>query len=359
MNTLEQELLLIGLRTPPRVYGASTIPGFVAVVLEVKKGVALVLSCDMDKVRSESLTIPELVARYEPDVTRSRLSIAEQLRSCAATYFAADSVTTAARLQNLLETLMKHKPNTVKELKKTAAKPGKMIKVKVEGTSELIKGAPKPHAGPTVCADHNRRTTIELSRVDGTVVHVPLISDTFDTMTEDASAFDQRFTPVEGYPAECAARLFVGYAQHTGATNAAIHELGRLTTITKQEKEIMVAKAKTVVDKKPAAAAKTEVKEKIAPKEKSKTPAKAAVKKAVAKGKQPAALKAAKEKSGPTAATRFRELIMAGKLTDDQIFATVQKEFGLDDKKRTYVAWYRNDLDKKGEKPPAAKEAKK
>lgn len=356
MSTLEQELLLIGLRTPPRVYGASTIPGFVAVALEVKRGVVLVLSCDMDKVRSESLTIPELVARYEPDVTRSRLSIAEQLRSCAATYFAADSAITAARLQNLLETLMKQKPNTVKELKKAAAQPGKVIKVKVEGTPEPIKAAAKKTVGPTVCADHNRRISLEISRIDGTVIHIPLMSSTFDTVTEDASSFDQRFTPVEGYPAERAARLFVEYAQHTGATNAAIHELGRLTTITKQEKEIMVAKAKTVADKKPAAA-KTKVKEKTAPKEKGGV--KIAAKKAVAKGKQPAALKAAKEKSGPTAATRFRELIMAGKLTDDQIFATVQKEFGLDDKKRTYVAWYRNDLVKKGEKPPTAKEAKK
>ena len=52
----------------------------------------------------------------------------------------------------------------------------------------------------------------------------------------------------------------------------------------------------------------------------------------------------------------FKTLIMEGKLTDAQIFAKVQKEFGLDDNKRSYVKWYRNDLVKKGEKPPAAKE---
>ena len=46
---------------------------------------------------------------------------------------------------------------------------------------------------------------------------------------------------------------------------------------------------------------------------------------------------------------------MEGKLTDDQIFAKVQKEFNLDDNKRSYVKWYRNDLNKKGMNPPAAK----
>lgn len=55
----------------------------------------------------------------------------------------------------------------------------------------------------------------------------------------------------------------------------------------------------------------------------------------------------------PTASALFRELIMEGKLTDDKIFETVQKRFGLDEKKRSYVAWYRNDLTKQGQKPPA------
>ena len=55
-----------------------------------------------------------------------------------------------------------------------------------------------------------------------------------------------------------------------------------------------------------------------------------------------------------TAGTMFKELILAGQLTDDQIFAAVQKEYGLDDGKRGYVKWYRNDLKKKGSNPPEA-----
>jgi hypothetical protein len=57
-----------------------------------------------------------------------------------------------------------------------------------------------------------------------------------------------------------------------------------------------------------------------------------------------------------TAAGMFRELILKGGQTDDQIFAAVQKKFSLGDEKRSYVAWYRNQLKKDGKNPPAAKE---
>lgn len=82
--------------------------------------------------------------------------------------------------------------------------------------------------------------------------------------------------------------------------------------------------------------------------------------------KKKAAAKAAKQakKSGAkatpreqreTASSMFRELIMAGKLTDDQIFAKVKAKYGLDDGKRNYVSWYRYQLRKQGKKPPEGK----
>lgn len=52
--------------------------------------------------------------------------------------------------------------------------------------------------------------------------------------------------------------------------------------------------------------------------------------------------------SKPSAASRFRELILAGTLEDDEIFKKVQAEFDLDDSRRSYVDWYRKDLKKKG-----------
>lgn len=56
-----------------------------------------------------------------------------------------------------------------------------------------------------------------------------------------------------------------------------------------------------------------------------------------------------------TASSMFRELIMAGKLTDDQIFKKVQAKYGLDEGKRNYVTWYRYQLRKQGKKPPEGK----
>ena len=60
---------------------------------------------------------------------------------------------------------------------------------------------------------------------------------------------------------------------------------------------------------------------------------------------KPAAPEKAKRR---TVASAFQDLILEGKLSDDEIFAAVAGEFGLDAKKRSYVAWYRNHLKKLG-----------
>lgn len=52
--------------------------------------------------------------------------------------------------------------------------------------------------------------------------------------------------------------------------------------------------------------------------------------------------------SGDSAAAMFRRLILAGDMTDDQIFKAVQEKFGLADNRRSYVQWYRKELQKKG-----------
>ena len=78
---------------------------------------------------------------------------------------------------------------------------------------------------------------------------------------------------------------------------------------------------------------------------------------------KPAKAKVAKPKADPaekkvSAAQLFKDLIMEGKLTDNQIFDRVSDQFGLDEKKRGYVKWYRNHLKKSGSNPPAAKSEK-
>lgn len=81
----------------------------------------------------------------------------------------------------------------------------------------------------------------------------------------------------------------------------------------------------------------------MATKKTSSTKKKAAPKKATpVKAKTTAKSGTQKE----SAAAMFKRLITEGKLNDDQIFAQVQKAHGLDDSKRSYVAWYRRDLAK-------------
>jgi hypothetical protein len=89
------------------------------------------------------------------------------------------------------------------------------------------------------------------------------------------------------------------------------------------------------------------------------TPTEKEIDMAKAKAKKKAVKQAKKDGATiprETAAGMFRELILEGKHTDDQIFAKVKAKFKLDDKKRSYVAWYRNQLVKEGKKVPKAKE---
>jgi hypothetical protein len=105
-----------------------------------------------------------------------------------------------------------------------------------------------------------------------------------------------------------------------------------------------------------AAVADVKEEEMAAATQKAKRPGIGTATAAAAKPKPKAA--AAEKKNGAprvTAAARFRELIMKGGQTDDQIFVAVQREFKLDPKQRSYVAWYRRDLEKKGKHPPKAK----
>lgn len=50
-----------------------------------------------------------------------------------------------------------------------------------------------------------------------------------------------------------------------------------------------------------------------------------------------------------TVSSRSRDLIRKG-MTNPQVFAALQKEFGLSDDKKWYPCWYRNQMRRKGEK---------
>jgi len=195
----------------------------------------------------------------------------------------------------------------------------------------------------SACHDRQRRTCIQVHRDEDVVKYIPLdIVTGLEVHTTSVDSFDQRFTPMGGYPIEKACKLYLGYSQDIGASKAALDYLGQIINVSKQESD-MATKKKVAVAEKPVPAKKVAAKA-------AKPAAKAApAKKVVAK---PAAKTGEKK---PSAAQMFQDLIMAGKLTDDQIFEAVQAEFGLDEKKRGYVKWYRNHLTKLGMKPPAAK----
>lgn len=192
------------------------------------------------------------------------------------------------------------------------------------------------------CYDRNRRTVLQVSCEDGVTKYIPLdVAEGLVVLKMSTTEFDRQYQPMVNYPAEKAAQLYLGYSQTIGASDEALDFLGRVISITKQEHDMATSKKKAAgqaaEDKKAAAAKKA----------------------AKAAGK-PATKKASPKEPGvkrETAAQMFQDLIMEGKLTDDQIFAKVKAKFGLDDKKRGYVKWYRNHLKKAGTKNvPEAKE---
>lgn len=207
------------------------------------------------------------------------------------------------------------------------------------------------------CYDHQRRTCIQVDRVAGLVKFIPLdIILGLEVHSTSADSFDQRFTPMEGYPVEKACQLFVNYSQTLGATKEAMEYLGQVINVSKQELEMATAKKQTAAEK-PAA---TKAAKPAAKKPAAKTAEVKAGRRAVdpVVKVKPAAKPVKAGEKKPSAAQMFQDLIMAGKLTDDQIFEKVQAEFGLDEKKRGYVKWYRNHLKKQGQNPPEAKVAK-
>ena len=207
------------------------------------------------------------------------------------------------------------------------------------------------------CHDHQQRTCIQVERSAGLVKFIPLdIILGLEVHSTSADSFDQRFTPMEGYPVEKACQLFANYSQTLGATKEAMDYLGQIINVSKQELEMATAKKQTTAEKPAAAKAAKPVAKKAAAKPTEVHAGRRAID-PVVKAK-PAAKPAKAGEKKMSAAQMFQDLIMAGKLTDDQIFEKVQAEFGLDEKKRGYVKWYRNHLKKQGQNPPEAKVAK-
>jgi hypothetical protein len=205
---------------------------------------------------------------------------------------------------------------------------------------------------PAVCADRERRTCLALDGSGSTVQFIPLsIENGFQIESMPRKTFDEVYKHLEDYPPARCATLYAQYAMSVGATAEAMEALGRITKLTQKEiemataKKAPTAKVEKVTAEKPAKVAKVAA-------EKAEKPAKVA-KVAAEKAEKPA------KKTGVSAAQMFRDLIMAGNLSDAKIFEKVQAAHGLSDDKASYVAWYRKDMIKKGaEGVPEAKPVK-
>ncbi|MHC3067916.1 hypothetical protein [Klebsiella pneumoniae] len=212
----------------------------------------------------------------------------------------------------------------------------------------------KPTPGIIPCYDRQRRTCIQVERTGTHVKYIPLdVNEGLQVLTATANEFDQRYEPMVNYPAEKACQLFLNYSQTIGATKEALGYLGQIVNVSKQEADMATTKKTAATEK--AAATKTAAK-KAAPAKPAKTVEVKAGRRAVDPVVKVPAKKTGEKKM--SAAQMFQDLIMQGKLTDDQIFEKVQAQFGLDEKKRGYVKWYRNHLKKQGANPPEAKVSK-
>lgn len=139
---------------------------------------------------------------------------------------------------------------------------------------------------------------------------MPMSSNSLKVHRCSEEKFDETYTEIPKYSQIKACKLYLDVAEDRGASAEVLRYINTVIPI---NKERLIMPTKTA----------------------KKTAKKTATKKT-------------------SAASRFKELIMEGKLSDDQIFSKVQSEFGLDDKKRSYVSWYRNNLIKQGQNPPEA-----
>lgn len=354
-----------------RTYEEFILTGYEVVVLESTTETVTIATHNLARTFVKELTWEEFVRTCVLRCDTTAEYQALQLRNTMRTIATKADKDTALRIERFLDN-----PPVLSELP---------VVKKVLGQTTLVR------------ADPQRRTCLELTRDNETVTYLPLTDTPLEIASMSVGDFDEWYSlRLDDYPVEKAALVYAQFAQYLGATKEAMRELAKLTNVSQKEFEMAVeqvpevsgkagplkakpvsltkkavppSEAKPVAKKTvsaPAAKKDAPVAKKIADAEKKATapakkataPAKKAAepaKKAVVK--QSPVAKNTREREAPSASSRFQELIMEGKLTDEEIFSKVQQEFKLADNKRTYVAWYRNYLRKQGKNPPASKKA--
>lgn len=155
--------------------------------------------------------------------------------------------------------------------------------------------------------DFNRYTTLEVKRTEKHVHHIPLdIVNGLKVHKSPVAKFDFDYKPIPDYCPVKATSHFKRFGEQYGALKEVCQLLG-IERVAKVMDETAVKVEKPKVEAKPRKL---------------------------------------------TQGAMFMELLMAGKLTDDEIFAQVQQQFSLTPDKKSYVNWYRKRLIKQGKTPP-------
>lgn len=208
------------------------------------------------------------------------------------------------------------------------------------------------------CQNHQSRTCLRLDEVEGMTLYVPFNLDGLEVKRVQTSKFKAEYKEMVDYGVERACQHYLKYAVEYGAADEVMGYLGRVLNINANEANMAKTKAaqKEAVETETKASKKAKAEKPAETTKSGKGKAKPDLK--VVSDPDIIPLKKSKakgDKTKRTVATAFRELIMEGKLTDEKIFAKVQAEFGLDDSRKSYVKWYRNDLKNKGQNPPEPK----
>lgn len=210
--------------------------------------------------------------------------------------------------------------------------------------------------------DRQRRTCIVVASDKSNVSLVKLdTSAGLRISLMPVDLFEDTYSEVAGYPIHKAIEQYSEFARYCGATQDVMNAFNgildseekngvdvRLTRLKLQQVKLLDGKAAKPADDTPPWDDEPSV-DNPKPTKKGKT-AMARQPKASVKVPSNSATTNTGSIKQPrrTAASAFKDLILTGQYSDDEIFATVQKEFGLDDSKRSYVAYYRRELKNKG-----------
>ena len=302
-------------RTHPRCYGTSLLYGHEALAMVDDDQQVSVLINDVAAVVSRQYPVSVFYASFLPDFLLVVPKVAALIHSGSRTIKHLDPI-------------------------------GSGLLHKIEGHYNMAtKSAPTSHAAYVTC----RRVADGLNGLrlpTTTATRLLLLTPTgFELMELSQEEYQKEYRELSDYPVAEVAKVFAEYAKYLGADKETLTILSKLTKITEDLKmtaqKVNAAKAKTT----PAPAAKPAAK-----------PVTAAAVPTGRTGKAKPTQKVAAEYAEYTSASQmFQALIMAGELTDLDIFYAVQAKFGLDDNKRGYVGWYRNNMRKKGMRVPDAK----